>query len=405
MSKRPPAGVLTAAGGPERVSRNLNRKKKDKRARAAAKPAVNVPEFQVPPERYSNHGHGLANEPLRPPGPPSQGSFSHGPSTPSNLGRFGINGLASFVSPGSEFPPVGALTAGTPPPSNLGVKGVYPGPRGHGGPEDPTPFGSDQAGMVRQSGLPPGAERYPNPSLRPAEESLLPSHASFRTDVVDPQVISQRAGYGGPKERQKKKLSSAQVAEDISTEIEGIIEDLSSKDKFLPSDAIRRVVIGLLNKASSQTGIRVQLKDIEALTKFSRLQGRIDELIKVYCLFTPVTSVHELGVALAQAERVDSYEELKLGPLIKHPKVRDYFKPPDDIDSPPEITVHQLHSHLTKLIDKSKRGSKFSLEDYLEFMRKKEGLETIAHLCVRVQSFPLLIQVCRDGEGGWEGHV
>lgn len=249
------------------------------------------------------------------------------------------------------------------------------------------------AHSVRTNSLPPGAERYPNPSVSAAEESPFPSHASFRTDVVDPQVIGQRGHTSGPRERQKKKPTPAKIAEDISTEVEGIIEELSSKEKFLPSDAIRKVAMGLLNKATNQTGVRIQLKDIEALTKFSRLHGRIDELIKVYCLFTPVTSAHELGMALAQAEKVDSYEELKLGPLIKHPRVRDYFKPPDDIDSPPEITVHQLHFHLTKLIDKSKRGSKHSLEDYLEFMRKKQGLETIAHLCVRVQSFPLLIQV------------
>lgn len=230
------------------------------------------------------------------------------------------------------------------------------------------------------------AEKYPNPGLTAAQESYLPSHALFRPDMEAP-----RASYSLPK--QKKKSTKPQAVEKINAMTEEIIEYLSSKEKFLPSDVIRNVVLDLIRKERNQTGILVQWREIDALSRFSKLHGRMEELIRVYCMFTPVTSIHELGTALAQSEKVANYEDLHLGPLIKHPKVKDFFKPPDDLDSPPEISVYQLHNHLTRMVDRSKRGEKFNIEDYLEFVRKKHGVETVEHLCVRIQSFPLLIQV------------
>lgn len=238
-----------------------------------------------------------------------------------------------------------------------------------------------------------GAERYPYVEHGDAQESFLPSHPDFRPDMELPRPSGDVYSVTPP---QKKKLSPAHVVQSINSKVEEIIEELSSKDKFLPSDAVRMVVMGLIQRARSQNHVNVSMRDITAFSQFSRLHGRIEELIKVYCMYTPVTSLHELGIALACSEKVSSYEELRLGPLIKHPRARDYFKPPDDVECAPEITVHQLHGHLTKLVDKTKRGSKHSLEDYLEFVRKKHGLESVAHLCVRIQSFPLMIQVLKN---------
>ena len=45
-----------------------------------------------------------------------------------------------------------------------------------------------------------------------------------------------------------------------------------------------------------------------------------------------------------------------------------------------------MHGHLTKLIDKTKRNKKFDISDFLEFMRRKEEVETVEHLCVRIQT-------------------
>lgn len=253
------------------------------------------------------------------------------------------------------------------------------------------------AGLGGAESHPGGAQRYPNAGETVGGESILPSHHMFRPELAMGGLlpVGSHVSIIQSGQRKKQKLSQAQVLQSINSKTEEIIEELSGKDKFLPSDAVRGVVMDLIKKARTQHAVNISCRDVGALTQFSKLHGRIDELIKIYCMFTPLTSLHELGIALAYAEKVSSYEDLHLGPLIKHPRAKDYFKPPEDVECAPEITVHQLHGYLTKLVDKTKRGSKHSLEDYLEFVRKKQCLESAAHLCVRIQSFPLMIQVLK----------
>ena len=234
------------------------------------------------------------------------------------------------------------------------------------------------------------SEKYPNTGVNVDKESSLPSNPVFRPQLKA-VAATRHPDIHFPKK--KRRLTKPQIIEEINLKTEEIIKELSSKGKFLPCEVVKGVLLDLLQAAFKQHGIRIPLKEFSVFTGFSRLHGRIEELIKVYCMFTPITTLHELGIALAQSENVANYDELHLGPLIKHPRVKDYFKPPDELDSPPEITIHLLHSHLFRMIDRTKRKGKFTMEEYLEFVRKKQDLESVNHLCVRLLSFPLLIQV------------
>ena len=235
-----------------------------------------------------------------------------------------------------------------------------------------------------------GAEKHPNAGMSVDEESCLPSHPLYRPELqgIRPPLIALPTP-----QRRGQRMNKAQILGEINSKLEEIIEDLSSRGKFLPCDVVRGIASNLIRMAENRHQCRISWKELSAYNDFSKCHGRIEELIRVYCLFTPFTTLHELGIALAQSESVANFEDLHLGPLIKHPKVMDLFKPPDDLDSPPEITVYQLHGYLFNLIDKSKRHAKFDLEEYLEFVRKKLGLESVQHLCVRIGSFPLLIRV------------
>ncbi len=242
--------------------------------------------------------------------------------------------------------------------------------------------------MSRRSNQGTESDKYPNAGVDVDKESCLPSHHLFRPELhvtARPQDIM-------PSPRTKRRLTQPEVIEELNLKTEEIIKELSLKGKFLPCDVVKRILLDLLQAAFVQHKYRISLREMSVFSSFSRLHGRIEELIKVYCMFTPITTLHELGIALALSEKVKNYEELHLGPLIKHPRVKDYFKPPDNMDSPPEITIHQLHGHLFKMMGKTKRRGKFSMEEYLEFVRKKQDLDSVHHLCVRLQSFPLLIQ-------------
>ena len=183
----------------------------------------------------------------------------------------------------------------------------------------------------------------------------------------------------------------------LNSEVEDCIKKLATKGKFVPEVTVKKIVEDLLQRTRYPRGAApIRWYDVSSANDFSKLHGRTIELIKVYCHFTPISTLHDLEAAIAQVEKVSDYEELCMGPIIKHPMIKDLYKPPEDLNKPPEITLFDLFKHIMKMTERKhdRNAVRFTLEDFLEFVRKKEGLESIQHLCIRVRSFPLMLQVC-----------
>jgi len=266
----------------------------------------------------------------------------------------------------------------------------------------PTPFYSKQQHVGSDRDVDcvcaPGAtatmESFPNDGVDPSRESTLPVHAAFRPEMKreEPNPSVGKIALG------KQQVSREGIIERVSSEVEDMVKKLSGKGKFVPESVVVNVTNDLLRKTHVPRGSRqIRWYEINFSNDFSKLHGRTKELVQVYCQFTPITTLHDLQSAIAQVEKVDDYEDLCMGPIVKHPVVKDLFKPPDDVCKPPEITLFQLYKYVMKMTERMRnRDRKFSLEDYLEFVRAKEGLESIQHLCIRIRSFPLLLQVRRD---------
>ena len=189
--------------------------------------------------------------------------------------------------------------------------------------------------------------------------------------------------------------SKQKVVEKISAKVEELISDLSSQGKFLQPDKVRGLVLEIIRKENYGRHDRIFYRDITAMADYSKVHGRIEELIKVFCWFSPVTSLHELKLAIIESEKVDNYEALHLGPITKHPKVMDLFKLQNaaSLDTVPDISAYKIQDYLMKFLSKRKRSEKQSLEGFLEYVREREFAESVYHLCIRITSFPLAIQV------------
>ena len=242
-------------------------------------------------------------------------------------------------------------------------------------------------------------EKFPNPSAKLEDETFLPSHMMFRPDLIPPNVPAGTLTLPGLTKKSGAKDSKEKHIAKVNSKVEEIVEELSSKSKYLPLEVINDVTKDLVAKANRDMPYndRIHWRSIKAQEHYSKIHGRVEELIKVFCWFNPVTSLYELERALVVTENVESYEALHLGPLLKHPRVKDLFKPPDDLEIIPEMTAFKIQKHLMAFLTKTKRGSKHSLEDFLEFLRTKEFQESINHLCIRISSFPLALQVSPCG--------
>ena len=232
-------------------------------------------------------------------------------------------------------------------------------------------------------------ETFPPDSDR---DESKPCHPKFRPNMEAPNL---------PKSMPSRMKRGRKDQHWVNTTLEAMIEELSSKGKFLSHSVVRDLLQDLLRQANqgNPPGSRIiTVRDIKAWTDFSKVHGRVEELIKLFCRMTPITSLYELEQAIISTENVDNYEALHLGPLLKHPLAQDFFKPPNDLESIPKMNSFKIYKHLLDFISKSsKRDERKSLEEFLEYMQRKEMLESVYHLCVRITSFPLAIQVCKCG--------
>ena len=229
------------------------------------------------------------------------------------------------------------------------------------------------------------SETFPN-SDKDELVANKPCHPRFRPNMEVPSLPMS------PLKAKRTKMDKQWV----NSTLQAMIEELSLNGKFLPTYKVWDLLQNLLR----QSGRAISSRDIPAWSEFSKTHGRVEELIKVFCRMSPITSLYELEQAIMSTESVENYEALHLGPLLRHPLVQDFFKPPRDLESIPDITSFKIYKHLSDFINKrSRRDGQQSLEEFLEYMQKKEMQESVYHLCVRITSFPLAIQVLHDQSG------
>ena len=236
----------------------------------------------------------------------------------------------------------------------------------------------------------PAAQVFPNADT--PNETIIPAHPSFHPQMAPASSsMSTRLTFSDGKGRR----DSTEVAvKKINDRLDAIIDDLALTGKFVPQDVVRDFSRKLLREAN-YARYQIRERDIAVMEKYSKVHGRIAQLIQIFCWMNPITTLYELQRSLVSVEQVATFEELRMGPLIKHPAAAKFFQPPEDLREVPEITAHQIQKVLMKFLDKKgrTRGERHSLPDFLEFFAKTLSKPSPHHLCIRITSFPLAIQV------------
>lgn len=97
-----------------------------------------------------------------------------------------------------------------------------------------------------------------------------------------------------------------------------------------------------------------------------------------------ITTLYDLGCAITLEEGVTDFEELGLGPLLRHPAVVRYFDPPDEVLS---ITAEEVMQHLSDFIgEPTHRNYHVEIDEFMGYLQKERKAPTMQHLGVRIQS-------------------
>jgi len=86
---------------------------------------------------------------------------------------------------------------------------------------------------------------------------------------------------------------------------------------------------------------------------------------------------------------------LHLGPLVRLPIVYEFFKVPQTMTSPCEITTADIMEYLRGWLSENDlwMNRQAKLEDLMKYIVEKRGLSDAYELGIRISSIPLAIQV------------
>ena len=96
-------------------------------------------------------------------------------------------------------------------------------------------------------------------------------------------------------------------------------------------------------------------------------------------------------LSICENEGIKSFEELELGPILKHPLVVHYFSIGPDVTEICKITTEQIVAYLNIVPRRSKKT--IMVDDLLEFIAKKRK-KNRENLCIRIQSLGYGFYVC-----------
>lgn len=99
-----------------------------------------------------------------------------------------------------------------------------------------------------------------------------------------------------------------------------------------------------------------------------------------------ITSLSDMEVEICKNEGVGKFEELGLGPLVKHNLVQHYFSVPSNLNEIMKITMAEivLLLHKFMLVNQNK---KIGGDEFLDFVSKKRKVDDKLKLGIRIRHF------------------
>lgn len=96
--------------------------------------------------------------------------------------------------------------------------------------------------------------------------------------------------------------------------------------------------------------------------------------------------MYDLEVAICKNEDIEKFEELGLGPLLRHPLVLQYFSVNSETTEVFKITSEEIVQLLIKYLKNKKEVKGDCVEEFLDFIVKKRPVATKENLGIRIHT-------------------
>ncbi|CAI9290486.1 unnamed protein product [Lactuca saligna] len=150
-------------------------------------------------------------------------------------------------------------------------------------------------------------------------------------------------------------------------------------------------------QADSWDSLGVQMQHVPCLYRLMLIEGKINALIHCFVEVWKITTLFDLEMAICKNEGVQQFEELELGPLIRHPLINHYFCVSSDSTAVFKISSREIISFLVEYMDIHK-GKEVLVNEFLDFIANKRSVDSKEKLHVRIQSLGMHITLIRKAK-------
>ncbi|KAI4303899.1 hypothetical protein MLD38_039480 [Melastoma candidum] len=147
--------------------------------------------------------------------------------------------------------------------------------------------------------------------------------------------------------------------------------------------------------ANSWSDLGFQIHDVPSLNGLMANEAKINSFIHCFVGARFISTVYELEVAIRKNEAVKKFEDLEMGPLMRHQLVLHYFSvepgATDALKLTTENIVYYLIEYLGEDVEKE-----VLVEDFLEYIMKRKSVSSKEKLAVRIQNLGLHVAFIKE---------
>ncbi|KDP39349.1 hypothetical protein JCGZ_01106 [Jatropha curcas] len=183
--------------------------------------------------------------------------------------------------------------------------------------------------------------------------------------------------------KQFKQQHKKKELERVDQAVEKAWQDFLAASESVETWKVSQAAL-LTLQVESWGSLGIHMQEVPSLHRLILVEGKINAFIHCFVAVRRITSLYDLEVAICEHEGIEQFEELGLGPLLRHPLILHYFLVNPNATEVFKITTEEIILTLHEYMSSSK-DHEINIDDFLQFTAKKRSVKGKENLGVRIQ--------------------
>ncbi|KAL8162904.1 hypothetical protein V2J09_014393 [Rumex salicifolius] len=247
-----------------------------------------------------------------------------------------------------------------------------------------------------EQNLNPPAQNYSSSNVGYSQAAQFPTQTPHLKQKPNPPAQNQSPKFHSQFQHQQRNStpSRSETLKKIEVAVEQARGELIASAKNVSTwKVIESVLLKL--KVDSWDSLGFQLQQVPSLHRLIVIEGKINAFIHCFVAVRTITSLYDLQVAICENEGIGNFEELELGPLVRHPLIEHYFSS-KDMTEVYNIKGEKIISLLKFYICKQKAGKSIDGIHFLKYVAERCKVRSWEKMGLRIQSLGTHIKFVRE---------